>query len=367
MAVKYKTKRKRKSVIGTVIFYFLYLLAVAAAIYGILFVLKELNFFLDNYERSLVKYEAEEVFEKYFSPCRFDALYDMQDIELSEFEDKSDFVSYMEKQYNGKEITYKEVSAGLGDNKKYVVAADNVKFAEFYLKKNESPETPEDTWELESVSTHYQKAESVHVKLFTTSKLYLNDIELGEAYMTEDKIQTETCTRVPEGVDGIMYREFKVDGLLLPPVLKTVNRHGNESKLIYNEDKRMYEEEIVYDDISAEIRKRATDAAQTYAKYVTLDATLYNVSQYFDTTTDTYRNIMNSETRWYTYHIRYEFKDVELKEYYIYDEDIFSIRYSCNHYVYRTQTDVFNFPLDLTLYFKNINGNFYVYDMISNY
>ena len=129
----------------------------------------------------------------------------------------------------------------------------------------------------------------------------------------------------------------------------------------------MFVEQITYDELPEEIKKRATDAAQTYAKYVTLDASLYDVSRYFDTTSATYNNIRISETRWYTYHIGFEFNDVELKEYYIYDENTFSIRYSCNHDVYRTRNEKHTFPLDLTLYFKNINGAFYVYDMVSNY
>lgn len=365
MAVKFK--KAKRSIIGTLVFYSVYFILVIAAIFGILHVLKELHSFLDNYERSLEKYEAQIVFDSYFSPCRFDKLFDMQNIELSEFEDKEDFVTYMENQYGGKEIIYKEVSAGLSNDKKYTVAADKVKFAEFTLTQNSDPLTPEDTWLLNTVSTNYQKNESVAVKIYKTSKLFVNDKEITDDYLTTDDITTESCERVPDGVTGILLREYKVDGLLLQPNLKVINRHGNESNLVFDEESQMYVEEITYDVISEDIKNRAIGAAQTYAKYITLDASLYNVSQYFDTASNTYNNIRISENRWYTYHVGYEFKDVELKEYYIYDENIFSIRYSCNHYVYRTGTEQFLFPLDLTLYFKNINGTFYVYDMISNY
>ncbi len=365
MATKFKKAKSSK--VGTVIFYCIYAVLVIAAILGILYMLKELSIYLDNYERSLEKHKAEEVFDNYFAPCRFDMLYDMQDIELSEFEDKNDFITYMEKQYGGKEIIYREVSAGLSDDKKYSVAADKVKFAEFTLSKSVEPTVPEDTWYLDSVSTLYQKNESVSVKTYKDSKLYINGIELSDSYITTDNITTDSCKRVPDGVNGITLREYKVDGLLLTPTVKVINRHGNESTLVFDEENNMFIEQITYDEPTDDIKKRATDAAQTYAKYVTLDATLYNLSQYFDKTSNTYNNICISETRWYTYHISYEFEDVELKEYYIYDENTFSIRYSCNHQVYRTRTEKHTFPLDLTLYFKNINGIFYVYDMVSNY
>lgn len=362
-----KFKKSKSTRLGTAIFYSIYALFVVGAILGILYLLNQLTLFLDNYERSLEKYEAEEVFETYFSPCRFDKLYDMQTIELSELEDKDDFISYMEKQYGGKEIIYREISAGLSDDKKYTVAADKVKFGEFILTKAKDPSVPEDTWELASVSTLYQKNETAAIRIYSDSKIFVNGIELSDSYITTDGITTDSCKRVPEGVKGITLREYKVEGLLLPPTLKVINRHGNESTLVFDEESGMFVEQITYDELPEEIRKRATDAAQTYAKYVTLDASLYDVSRYFDTTSATYNNIRISETRWYTYHIGFEFNDVELKEYYIYDENTFSIRYSCNHDVYRTRNEKHTFPLDLTLYFKNINGAFYVYDMVSNY
>lgn len=363
-----KPLKKGRSLVGTIIFYTLYLMFIAAVVFGVYKVLTELTVSLDNYERSLEKYEAEEVFESYYQPCRFDKMFDMQSIELSEFENKNHFVKYMEQQIAGKEITYKEISSGANNTKKYAVAADKVKFSEFVLVKNESPETPEDTWELESITTiGYSMTESVAFKVYSDSKVFVNGTELADSYITADGITTESCNRVPEGVSGITLKEYKVEGLLLPPEFKTVNRHGNESSLLLDEKTGKYVEEITYDTVSDDIKALATDAAQTYAKYITLDASLYNLSQYFDSTSQTYDNIRKSEIRWYTYHVGFEFKDVELKEYYIYDENTFSIRYSSNHYVYRTRNEVHNFPLDLTLYFKNINGRFYVYDMISNY
>ena len=362
-----KFKKAKSTKVGTIIFYSVYAVFVFAAIVGILYLLKELTLHLDNYERSLEKYEAKEVFESYFAPCNYDKMYDMQDIELSKFENKSHFISYMQKQYDGKDIIYKEVSAGLSNDKKYTVAADKVKFAEFTLKKSNTPKVPEDTWYLDSLSTLYQKNESVAVRIYSDSKVFVNDIELSENYITTDGITTESCKHVPEGVNGITLREYAVDGLLLKPNVNVINRYGNESTLVFDEKNNIYVEEITYDTPTEEITKLATDAAQTYAKYITLDATLYNLSKYFDTTSNTYYNIKVSEIKWYTAHIGYEFEDVELKEYYIYDENTFSIRYSCNHQVYRTKKEKHTFPLDLTLYFKNINGSYYIYDMVSNY
>ncbi|MBE6717849.1 MAG: hypothetical protein E7574_01145 [Ruminococcaceae bacterium] len=357
---------KKNVNISKIVFYSIYAFFVLLIIGGIVFVTVKLYNFLDNYERSLDKYEAEEIFNEYFSPCRFDKLYDMQEITLSEFEDKDDFVSYMEKQIEGKTITYREVPAGLGQMKKYRVFADKVCISEFILKENTSPKTPEETWALDTVNTIYTTSESVKIKSFKTSKITINGIELKEDYITTDNIETESCKRVPEGVNGIMYREYEVNNLLFAPEIKITDRHGNEGTLVYDEEHQMFVEQMNYDVFTEEIKTLTQDAAQTYAKYMTLDASLYNFRKYFDTKSKIYKNITTTEIKWFTPHIGYEFKDIEFKDYYIYDENTFSARYVCNHYLYRTSAESRLFPLDLTLYFKNINGTFYVYDMISN-
>ncbi len=359
---------RRNINVGTIVFYSIYALFIIAIAIGISFVLSKLNVFLDGYEKSLPKYEAEEIFNEYYSPVRFDALYEKEGINsLSSFETKNDFIKYMENSIKDKEITYREVSAGLGDDKKYCIYADGTKFSEFLISKKESPSDPSDTWELKSVKTFFKQEQSVSVQTLKTSKLYLNDIEVPSENITQDDIETATVKHMPEGVSGIYNRTYKIEGLLLEPKLKVVDRNGKESTLVYDEEKSMFVEQIGYDEFDDAKKTLLENAVQTYAKYMTLDSSLYYVRRYFDSTSKTYTYIRTADTWCYTPHIGYEFKDIEFSELYQYDENTFSARYKCNHYVYRTRNDHFLFPLDLTLYFKNINGTFYAYDMVSNY
>lgn len=357
---------KKNLNISKIVFYSIYAFITLLLIGGIIFVSLKLYNYLDKYERSLDKYEAEEIFNEYFSPCKFDKLYDMQEISLTEFESKNDFVSYMEKQIEGKTITYREVPAGLGQIKKYRIYADKTYFSEFTLTENSNPATPEDTWILDTISLVYSTNESIKIKAFTTSKLSLNGVEINDSHITENNIRTESCSRVPEGVNGIMYCEYSIDNLLLKPELTAIDRNGNESTFVFDEETQTYVEQMNYDIPTEELKAHIQNAAQTYAKYMTLDATLYSMSRYFDTKSKIYKSITTTEIQWFTPHIGYEFKDIEFKEYYIYDENTFSVRYVCNQYIYRTSTESHLFPLDLTLYFKNINGTYYIFDLISN-
>lgn len=359
---------RRKINVGTIVFYSIYALFIIAFAFGVNFLLLKLNAFLDNYEKALPKYEAEQIFNEYYSPVRFDALYEKEGIEgISPFETKNDFIEYMENVTKDKEVTYREVSAGLGDDKKYCIYADGEKFSEFFITKKQSPEDPSDTWELKSVKTFFKTEQSVSVQTLKTSKLYLNGIEVPSENITQDDIETATVKHMPEGVSGIYHRTYKIDGLLLKPDLKVIDRNGKESTLVFDEESQMYVEQIGYDEFDDTKKTLLENAVQTYAKYMTLDSSLYNVRKYFDSKSQTYTYIRTADTWCYTPHIGYEFKDIEFSELYQYDENTFSARYKCNHYVYRTKNDHFLFPLDLTLYFKNIGGTFYAYDMVSNY
>jgi hypothetical protein len=266
-----------------------------------------------------------------------------------------------------KKITYREVSAGLGDEKKYVVAADNVKFAEFMLKKKSSPSTPEDTWELCSVKSFYHQAENISLKVLKSSKLYINGILVSDDYIIKDSITTDSCKHMPDGVEGIMYREYEINGLLLKPDFKVIDRYGNESSVVYDENNFYFAEQLEYDKYTESIKDLTRNAVQTYARYMTLDTSLANVKKYFDADSQIFTYIKTSDTWCYTPHIGYDFKNIEYSEYYKYDENTFSTRYKCDHFVYRAGFDPYLFPLDLTLYFKNINRTFFVYDMVSNY
>ena len=99
---------------------------------------------------------------------------------------------------------------------------------------------------------------------------------------------------------------------------------------------------------------------------MTRDAYAGTLNLYFDQTSAIYKKIRTSETWWFADHIGYEFKDVELSEYYAYSEDTFSCRYKCTHIIRRTSAEIYEFPIDITFYFREVGDDTLVYDLISN-
>ena len=354
------------------IFYIIYTLLTLAAIVAIAFGANKLWSYLYDYESSLPKYEAERVFDKYYSPCDFTLLFEMTGAEISEYETAEHFKKYMENKVDGREITYYEVSAGLGDIKKFVVKAGDEKISDFTLKKTGTlTENGFDTWELDRIDLVYSKDESITFSHIKGGEVKLNGkpLDISKCTLVEDNIPTYNHGHMLEGANAapITYATYKLDGFLLAPKLETFDKDGKKSVLSFDEAKGLYKEEINYDE---ELREKklqiTTEGAQVYLRYMTRDAYAGTLNLYFDQTSAMYKKIRTSETWWFADHIGYEFRDVELSEYYAYSEDTFSCRYKCTHVIKRTSTDIFEFPIDITFYFREVGDDTLVYDLVSN-
>ena len=361
-------KRGKKSKFKFPLFYVIYGALMIAAFIAIFIGLGALSSFLYDYENSLPKYVAEDVFQSYYNPCDFEKIFDVADCEVSTFDGKEGFVRYMTAMTDGKEITYREVSAGLGEKKKYIVLADNEKFSEFTLRKSgEKNDHRFDLWELDTITAFYQPSKSILVKALTNSTVYINDIPLTDDYIISEEIPTEVNKHLPEGVPGISYIIYKVDGLLNDPVAHVLDRKERESTLVYDENEELYTEEINYDtDWQEQFSAYVISAAETYAKYLTMDASAAQLRKYFDQTSKIYFYLSTSERYWYTPHISFRFEGSTAFDFYAFNDDVFVCRYTGTMIVNRTVTEEYRYTMDLTFYFKKINDVFMVYDMINN-
>lgn len=359
-----KRKTGRTGNRGTKLFLTIYIsvsLVLIAIVGGILL---KLNSFLKEYEAGLPKYKAEEIFDMYYSPLDYDFLFEKSKDQISAFENKGKFIQYADDNFTGKTFSFREVSVGMGEEKGYTVYADDTKISKFILVKGEEKDEKGNAWVLDSVETYFSGDRSAKIEALSTSKVYINGNELSSDFIVQKDIPSFSEGHLPEGVPAVTYSDYSVEKLLVEPEIKVIDKNGKESSLILDEEKNIYVEQINYGDVPAELSERIEQAAQTYSKYMTQDASLSNVKKYFDESSKTYFYIRTSETWCYTDHIGYEFKDIQMSEFFRYDENTFSVRYKCTQVVNRTRYESFPFYLDATLYFKNINGTYYVYDMV---
>lgn len=354
------------------VFYAVYALLVALSLAAVSVGAKLLWDRLDDYERSLPKYVAESVFKEYFSKRDFALLAEKAGVEISRFEDVSHFEKYMQTKTDGQEMAYHEVSAGLGDIKKYVVTSGEQKISDFTLKKSKNKsEKGFDLYELDKINLVYSADESVTFSVIKGGKITLNEreIDLSECTLVEDNIETFSHAHMLEGsgAEPITYATYRVDGLFTAPELACFDRNGKPSVLSYDKDTGVYKEEINYDE---ELRERktaiATECAEVYLRYMTRDASEYLLGFYFDKTSEIYRKVRTSDTRWFADHTGYEFRDPVMSEFYAYSDDTFSCRFTCTHVIKLYWDQVYEAPTDITFYFREVGDDTLIYDLVSN-
>lgn len=351
-------------------FYTVYAAIIIAVVIAILICFVLLWGYLKDYENSLPKHTAENVFTEYYESNNFDKLFENSEMSLSPFETKENFVKYMEtaKANSNNDLTYYEVSSGKEDTKKYVVKSGDEKISDFTLKTTgEVSKHGFDLWKLDKINIVLSAEQNIKVSVLNSSKLQINGIDVSDEYIVNEKTATYAEGHMLEGIEAPYYKTYEIKGLLLAPEAKVQDKNGKESTLVYDEAASEFKEQFNYDDeLKAKKLQITTEAAQVYAKYMTRDAYINTLSRYFDSSSDIYYLIRTSETYWFADHMSYEFKDIELSEYYAYSEDTFSCRFVCNYVITKTRSEIYEYPIDITMYFREMGADTMVYDLVTN-
>lgn len=361
-----KYRSEKTSGKGKIVFYSVYAALTFLIIAATAVFLSRFRPYLASFEAGLPKYKAQEVFDTYFDPVDFGILYDKCGIKLSKYEGRKEFVEYMTALVGERSLSYRDVPSGDDAVKRYIVTDGVTKIGEFTLVEKGEGDENGNRWIEDSFRLFYATPESVRIRVPSDSRVFVNGVEVDlssvETVITED----ERSKHLPEGIKGITYTAFSLDGFLVTPSVRAVDRFGKEGSIAYDEKEKTYVSPVSYElSVPDEVFKLAEGAAQSYAKYMTLDATLGEVQKYFDPSSGIYEIIRKSDTRWYTPHSGYRFESEEASEYYVYGEGVFSCRYKCRQIII-TSWEKFDFPLDVTLYFKNVSGKPLVYDMVTN-
>ncbi|MBE6590477.1 MAG: hypothetical protein E7646_00375 [Ruminococcaceae bacterium] len=355
-----------------------YKVLIALAVTGALLagvILNVLWDFLYSYEKYLPKYVAQGFFEEYFCCDDYKKLYSLGCVSTGVFDGEEQFDSYMKSLVGTRELNFYEMTMGNPEQKVFLIQANktaegqkSVDIGTLYLKKTgEKASWGQDRWEYDSFVMEELNTRSVTVKTLSTSTLYLNGIMVPESYVTQKDILTPSCEYMPEGVTGMTYKVYTVDGLICAPEVSLVTKDMKNSTAYYDSKEEIYTETTVYNDELADIYSQfAIETVQTVQRYQTNDTSLRNVRDYVDDSSNYYKYLKNLDTRWYADHIAHEYSDEAVAEFYAYSDEVFSCRYVGTQIITRTKKDIRYFDLDCTLYFKLTDGEFMCYNIIFN-
>lgn len=330
-----------------------------------------LNSWLSEFESVQPKHLAEDTFDKYFKDFDAEEYVKMCSTEKGVLETTDNIVAYLESVTDGKEITYKKVSTGMDSGYKYVVLAgeEETKFASFMLVDDTKEGDKFTTYKADNFEIYTDSKHKVTVEAPKGYGVYINSTLLDESYVTENDVPTTSCDYVPEGVSGLYYTVYTVEGLLSTPTVTVKDQNGTETAVENTDNK--YKASPVYDQALAdEYSEWILEGVEKYAKYSQYDsnvnATGFNqVAPYFDPTSELYESIKTVDNMFVIHYDKYEFTDMKASEFYRYDENTFSCRVQYTQNLYKGN-NLYDDFVDQTLYLRMVDGEYLIYEMHVN-
>ena len=355
-------KKKKRITAGTIIFYILYFLLIAAFAVGMHYALSALNDWLVTYEASQPDNKSEQIFQQLFADPDWAEIYTMSAQEDTLFETKESYAAYMEQKVGGAELTYSKTSAGLSGGQKYIVKLGEEKLATFTLTNSVESELEIPQWELDTIEVFFTRNESVTIQTQFGRTITVNGIPLDDSYIIQ-ATSTVAEDYLPEGVGGKRSSTFYVDGLLYAPEIVVTDINGNTVQMTYDAQTCTYSEVLPDNgEIPDEEYNTVLNAIQAYCRYM-IGIKSAPISSYFDTSSDIYKSITRNEL-WFKGYSSYNFSDAQVSDYVLYCEDLFSARVSITLNVIRGNGSVKKFEVDNTLFLtKNGNGKWKITEM----
>ncbi len=346
------------------LFYCIYTVLLIVIIAAIHLSMLVVNDYLADFESAQPEYEAERVFAAYYGGSDFSLLLGRVSPSLTPYETKSAVERYLQSFTEGKEITFSEISTGLDESIRYIVKAGDVKFSAFTLKPSgKTTDKGVALYEADAFELYCSGDESVRILAPKGYSVLLNGVLLEDSAKTGGFTRDKTCDFMPEGVDGILYMEYLVDGLYFAPDTVTVVAPDGQLSPVQTLSDGTYSAAIVYDQTLPDLYGQTVlETAETIAMYMQKDTWFYRVSPYVDPESELYDNLQTSQTYFVIDHDSYAFEDVKLSEFFAYDENTFSCRVTFTHVLKRTYSEDYRDYIDTTYFFRRVGDKFLVYD-----
>ena len=356
-------KHRKGPRLGGVIFYTLYFMFILVFFVATFFGLQWLQGWLTDYQAAQPTTKSQEGFDQLFSHPDWGALYDAAGIEDTPYEGKEQFVSYMENKVGDATLTFKETSAGLSGDKKYLVLLGDEKIASFTLSGQTAAITDIPDWELGSVELFFDRSETFYIKNTDGHTVEVNGVPLDDSHVIQIAT-TAAAERLPIGITGVSICTQEISDLMATPTVTIFDESGNPMEVSYDAGTHTFTEQTQANTISDDEREAALNAAKTYCLFMIEKASKADIAKYFDTSSEAYSVITNlSGNLWMQGNNGYRFTKEEVSDYARYSDDLFSARVSLTLNVTRKDGTTKDFGYDSTLFFrKQDTGKWLVYD-----
>ena len=356
-------KRRKGPRLGGVIFYTLYFMFILVFFVATFFGLQWLQGWLTDYQAAQPTTKSQEVFEQLVSHPDWSALYDAAGIEDTPYEGKDQFVAYMENKVGDSQLTFKETSAGLSGDKKYLVFLGDEKIASFTLSGQTAAITDIPDWELSGVELFFDRSETFYIKNTDGHTVEVNGVPLDDSHVIQIAT-TAAAERLPIGITGVSICTQEISDLMATPTVTIFDESGKAMEVSYDAETHTFTEQTQANTISDDEKEAALNAAKTYCLFMIEKASRADIAKYFDTSSEAYSVITNlSGNLWMQGNNGYRFTKEEVSDYARYSDDLFSARVALTLNVTRTDGTTKDYDYDQTLFFrKQDTGKWLAYE-----
>ncbi len=343
-------RNNRRVTPGTIIFYTIFFLFIAAFIVGLNMGLKALDAWLVKYENSQSTHKSQEVFQELFAQPDWAALYQQTNQEDTLYEGAEAYSAYMQQLVGDQTLTMSKTSAGLDSNKeKYLIKLDKAIIADFTLA-NADPEAQIPQWELDDLNIYFERRQSVQVAIIPGNTVYINGVALDGTHI----ISTTTTLAeeyLPEGLHGYRQQILQLEGLLTEPTVTIQNADGTPQEVTYDAETGMYTQVMPAQEPSQEIIDRAIGAGQAFTRYMLANIGRAGMQEYFDTNGNAYQTLPSTWELWVQDYRTFTFGEPILSEFYQYSDTLYSIRVNITTTVTRMDYTLKDYNMDTTFLF----------------
>lgn len=341
---------RRRITKGTIAFYTIFFLLIAAFIGALIWGLGALETWLTEFEASQSTHKSQEVFHELFSDPDWAALYTRTGQEDTAYEGAEAYKTYMENLVGDKKLTMVKTSAGLDANReKYLVKLDKDIIGDFTMV-NTDPDGQMPHWELDTVGIVFTRNRSIRVAILPGCTVYVNGVALDDTHI----ISTTTTLAegyLPEGLHGYRQQILQLDGLLTEPQVTIQNANGDEMELFYDEENDLYTQVLPTQEMTQEIRDRAVAAGEAFIRYMLADLGKYGMQSYFDVNGEAYQTLPATWELWVQDNRGFTCGDATVSEFYRYSDELYSVRVSITTTVTRMDYTQKDYEMDTTFFF----------------
>ena len=374
---KKKVRHNKKITCGFYCFYGVLILAFVIAMIWLASWLKD---WLVEFEAAQPENASVEVFSRYFEDPDWLELYEMADkVEGKKFDTAEEFAAHMEQQLGNAEITMVKTSAGLSGGKKYIARAmlsdgSSYDFATFTLQDKKAEGAAISDWKLSEVVLRVKFPGSSDNTPVTTydytfrihpdNKVTVNGKLLDESYVVRS-VTTKAEEYLPDGIHGYRMVDLYIDGLTAEPEVEITDAQGNPVEVTYDEDSRTYVQDLTVEEIPEEEKTALLNAAMAYGKYM-IGAPGASLSSHFDSNSQIYKNIINSDSWMMQDYTGYAFSEEKvITGYYRYSDTLYSAKISMSLAVTRKNGTQKMYEVEQTFFMEKQGSKWKVIEMLN--